>query len=66
MERLTNLTIDKAFLVTEKEYLDIAKPHIEKDTLVTEKDAKKKENILNSHSYQLCRTFGLCDAQDCD
>ena len=56
---------DLPFLVTEEEYLDIAKPHIAKDIIINETKAKKMENALNCQAFQLCRIFGLCNSQNC-
>ena len=56
---------DKPFLVTEKEYLEIARPHVDKDINISLAKVKKKENILNCHTYQISRVFGVSDAQNC-
>ena len=56
---------DHPFLVTEEEYKEIAKPYVDKDTIVSKDEAKKMENVLNCHSYQICRAFGVCSAHNC-
>ena len=56
---------DKPFLLTEEEYLEIAKPYVDKDKTISMEDVTKKENILNSHTFQIFRIFGVCDAQNC-
>ena len=53
---------DKAFLLTEEEYLKIAKPKVDQDKTISMEEVTKKENILNCHTYQICRVFGVCDA----
>ena len=55
----------KPFLVTEEEYLEIAKPHVDKDNTISLAEVKKKENILNCHTFQISRVFGVCDGQNC-
>ena len=51
-------------LDTLQEYVAMAEPHIRKDKVVTDKDVASIEKLMNCHSYQLCRIFGVCTAWD--
>ena len=42
----------------------MARPHISEDKVVTEKEVATIEKLMNGHSYQLCRIFGVCTAWD--
>ena len=46
------------------EYVAMAEPHISKDKVVTAKEVATFEKVMNGHSYQLCRIFGVCTAWD--
>ena len=46
------------------EYVAMAEPHIKDDKIVTEKDVAGIEKLMNGHSFQLCRIFGVCSAWD--
>ena len=49
---------------TIEEYVAMAEPHISDDKVVTEKEVAAIEKLMNGHSYQLCRIFGVCTAWD--
>ena len=58
-DKSSKLCIDKL-----TEYVAMAEPHIRNDKVVTEKDVACIEKLMNGHSFQLCRIFGVCSAWD--
>ena len=52
----------KLCLDTIPEYIAMAAPHISDDKVVTAKEVATIEKLMNAHSYQLCRIFGVCSA----
>ena len=58
-DKLSKLCLDSL-----SEYVQMAEPHISKDKVVTEEQVTAIERLMNGHSYQLCRIFGVCTAWD--
>ena len=54
----------KLCMDTLTEYVAMAEPHIKDDKIVTEKEVAGIEKLMNGHSFQLCRIFGVCSAWD--
>ena len=54
----------KLCLDTIPEYVAMAEPHIRNDKVVSDEKVAAIEKLMNAHSYQLCRIFGVCTAWD--
>ena len=54
----------KLCLDTLADYVTMAQPHISEDKVVTDKEVAAIEKLMNGHSYQLCRIFGVCSTWD--
>ena len=50
----------KLCLLTEEEYIASARPHIEKDKILSSEEVARKEDMLNCHTFQFARVIGLC------
>ena len=42
----------------------MAEPHIDKDKVITQDKVVATERLMNGHSYQFCRIFGVCTGWD--